>query len=276
MKTILAATNFSPSARNAASFAANLCKEVGARLVLFHTYHVQVPVSEGGVVTWTLQDTEDDIKRLLEKESEKLSGEFGIKVEYRFAPGFANEEIDSMQKELKADMVVMGIVHGSPLSDYLIGSTTVSFIRHSHAPVLVIPDKVVYNRPRRILFACDYDSRTSPQVLEPLKELAAIFNSKVFVLNVVKPDSEFNVNQSVAGIHLDAYLEAVNHIYYFPEEESVPEGIHHFTATHDIGWVAVVPHQHKWYERLLNLPNTKKVLFHADRPVLVLPDSLRK
>lgn len=275
MKKVLIATDFSPVAKNATRFAAALCRETGASLVLFHTYRIQVPVGEGGMVTWTLTDTENDVKALLEKESKALSADFGIMADYRFAPGFAHEEIDSMQQELKADLVIMGIEHGSALSDYLMGSTTVSFIRHAHCPVLVIPGDTQFIRPRRILYACDYDSRNTPAVLHPLKDVATLFNSRVYILNVVKENQGFPVQKSIEGIHIDEYLETINHIFYFPENESVVDGITRFVNTHDVGWVAIVPHQHTWYERLFNIPTTKKLLFHANRPVLVLPDQLR-
>lgn len=275
MKKILLATDFSAPAKNAEQFAAELCRETGASLILFHTYRIQIPVGEGGMVTWTLADTEHDVKDLLEKEVKMLREKYDIDASYRFTPGFAHEEIDAMQQELKADLVIMGIAHGSALSDYLLGSTTLSFIRHAHAPVLVIPAGVSYMRPRRILFACDYDSRNTPGVLSPLKDLAAVFNSRVFILNVVRSGEGFSVRKSIEGIHIDEYLEPVNHIYYFPEDENVVAGLDHFVNTHDVGWVVIIPHQHTWYERLFNIPTTKKYLFHANRPVLVLPDQLR-
>ena len=46
MKTILVPTDFSEEARNAAEYAVKLAKEVKAKVILFHTFQVPIPISE--------------------------------------------------------------------------------------------------------------------------------------------------------------------------------------------------------------------------------------
>ncbi len=275
MKVVLVATDFSKAGKNASDFAALLCRKTGARMILFHSYKIPVPVNETAMIGMGFIDVEEDVKELLQKEATRIKKETGLRVEVRLAPGFAVEEIERLQEELRADLIVMGIVHTGPVSEFVLGSITTTFMNRSRVPILVIPEGVSYSQPHRILFACDYGDKTNSAVLHPLKELAAFFSSRIYILNVLKERGDFPVEKSMAGIRMDEYLDTINHIYYFPEEEDIAAEIDYFVTTHKVDWVVMVPHHHNWYERLIRKSETRKYLFHANRPVLVIPDSIK-
>ena len=46
MKTIIAATDFSPNSENAVHYAADMATVLGAELHLLHVYSIPIPVSE--------------------------------------------------------------------------------------------------------------------------------------------------------------------------------------------------------------------------------------
>ena len=139
--------------------------------------------------------------------------------------------------------------------------------------MLVIPEKVKYSKPKKIVFACDYDSRTDTHTLDSLKGIMKTFNSKVYVVKVKQKKESVSVEEAIAGVKLENKLNDVEHIYYFPENEDLVEGINEFVESKKANMVAIIPHRYNLMERLFHRSISKKMAFHAHVPLLALPDN---
>lgn len=270
MKTILVPTDFSKAASNAAEYAVNLAKEMKATVLLFHVYYVPIPVSEVPVII-SPDEFQADNEALLKKEAANLKEKTGVEVRYLAKMGFAMDEI--LEEEKNATLIVMGMKGANKLSEALMGSTTTATFRKATVPVLVIPEKAKYKKPKKIVFACDYDSRTDVHTLDALKELMKTFGSKIYVVNVKQKKESVSMEEAVAGVKLENKLNDVEHIYYFPEKEDLVEGINEFVQEHQADMVAIIPHRYSLMERLFHKSISKKMAFHTHIPLLALPDN---
>lgn len=271
MKTILVPTDFSKAASNAAEYAANLAKEINANVVLFHVYHVPVSVSEVPIMVITPDELQKNNEAHLKKEATHLSKKTGVEVRYRVKMGFAMDEI--LAEEKNATLIVMGMKGANKLSEALMGSTTTATLRKATVPVLVIPEKAKYKKPEKIVFACDYDSRTDVHTLDALKKLMKTFGSKIYIVNVKQKMETVSMEEAVAGVKLENKLNDVEHIYYFPEKEDLVEGINEFVQEYQTDWIAIIPHRYSLMERLFHKSISKKMAFHTHVPLLALPDN---
>ena len=270
MKTILVPTDFSKAASNAAEYAANFAKAIKGKVVLFHVYHGPVPFSEVPIIMITPDELQKENEAHLKKEAAHLKKITGVEVSYKAKMGFAVDEI--LEEEKNVSLIVMGMKGASKLSEALIGSITTATLRKAKTPVLVIPEKVEYKNPEKIVFACDYDPRTDVHVLDALKDFMKTFNSKIYVLNV-KQKKESVVVEKAMGIKLEGKLCDVQHVYYFPEKEDLVDGINEFVKDHDADMVAIIPHRYNLMERLFHKSISKKMAFHTHVPLLALPDN---
>ena len=270
MKTILVPTDFSKAASNAAEYAVNLAKEMKATVLLFHVYYVPIPVSEVPVII-SPDEFQADNEALLKKEAANLKEKTGVEVRYLAKMGFAMDEI--LEEEKNATLIVMGMKGANKLSEALIGSTTTATLRKATVPVLVIPEKAKYKKPKKIVFACDYDSRTDVHTLDALKELMKTFCSKIYVVNVKQKKESVSVEKAVAGVKLEGKLCDLQHIYYFLEKEDLIEGINEFVEDKQADMVAIIPHRYSLMERLFHKSISKKMAFHTRVPLLALPDN---
>lgn len=267
MKTILVPTDFSSAAQNAAEYAVCLAKEINAKVLLLHAYRVPVPATEVPIMMPTPEELQKENEDFLKKEAIRLKKKIGLDVQYKALMGFAVDEI--LEEEKNAYLVVMGITGSGKLSQALIGSISTAMIRKSEKPILIIPEKAEYKKPKKIVFACDYDSRTNINVLDVLKDFIKIFASKIFVLNVSQKKELVSVE---SGTKLEHKLNDVEHIYYFPENEDVVDGINEFVLAHHADMVAIIPHRYNLIERLFHKSVSKKMAFHTHVPLLALPD----
>jgi len=77
MKTIIAATDFSPISLNAANYAADMARMTDAQLILFHVYAVPMTMSDIPVANYDVEQLESDATRFIERLKEKLGGQLG-------------------------------------------------------------------------------------------------------------------------------------------------------------------------------------------------------
>lgn len=270
MKSILVATDFSPASVNAVEFAAQLAKQLNARLHLLHVYHMPLIASDIPVVP-DLSSMEKESLDRLEKLGEDLNEKYGITPFVKAEMGFTTDEINEYKEAIYADLIVLGMHGHNKASELFIGSTTASYIENTKTPLLVVPSDAKYKTPEWIAFASDLKG-LQIHSLDALKEYALSFKAKVNIVNVTEGELLPDYNKSVAGIQLDHYFEELSHLFFFPEGKNVTEGIDEFIAEHKTDWIALVHRKHGFFDRMFNKSVTKKMIYHTHLPLLVLPE----
>ncbi len=270
MKTILVPTDFSESAKNATEYAIKLAKELNMNLLLLHLFHAPETLPVDVPITFYTDDIiQKEKEALLKKEALDIQKRNGVKVSYLVKLNFA---VDGILDE-KADFIVMGIQGSSNLSDVLMGSITTSVLRESKIPVFVIPEKIKYKKPKKIVFACDFDYQKNSNTYEILKGFAKKFDSKISVLNVTENKQLETAEETLAGKKLEQSLAHIEHGYYFHENENLVEEINEFAADQKADIIAIVPHQYSFVEKLFHKSISKNLAFYTHVPLFVIPDN---
>jgi len=271
MKTILVPTDFSEAANNAADYAANFAKEINAKVLLFHVYHMPTTIAEVPIMIITPAELLKENEALLNKEVKRLTKKGGVEIKHLAKMGFAIDEI--LKEEKNADFIVMGMKGANKLSDALMGSITTEMLRKANIPILVIPEKAHYKKPEKIVFACDYNPKTDAHALDALKMVAKTIGSKIDVLNIKHEKSLVQVEEAVERTHIKNELNGIEHVHYFYEKNDLAEGINEFVKVHHADLVALIPHRYNLMERLFHKSISKKMVFHSHVPMLCLPDN---
>jgi nucleotide-binding universal stress UspA family protein len=136
--TILCATDFSPAANRAVTYATRLAKEAGARLIVMHA--VEWPFEDAltsGAVAELRQRLEasahDTLIRLLRR-----SGAEDPEAHAVVTVGKASTAIITVARARSADLIVMGVSGRGATDVALLGSTTHQVIREGTKPVLTV------------------------------------------------------------------------------------------------------------------------------------------
>lgn len=142
IKTILAPTDFSMSARTALRWAAELAQQHGASLVVSHVYPVPGYVLPDGFVTAgpeALVDAEQRVRAALQTWADDARSLGAPEVSIATAIGQPAAEILAHADAIGADLIVVAShgLHGLAL--VLLGSTAERLVRHARVPVLVVP-----------------------------------------------------------------------------------------------------------------------------------------
>ncbi len=136
----------------------------------------------------------DRDKELLEKQIERISKKFNLKVDGFIRQGSPTSIIRQFAKSKHADLIVMGM-KGRGESNSIFGSTTTMVMRKSKVPVLVIPEKNSFKPVYNITFASEFDIEEEDYSI--LKELAEKYNSSIQVVNVQKKEEAMSVHNAI-------------------------------------------------------------------------------
>lgn len=270
MKTILVPTDFSDAANNAAEYAVQMAKEMQARILLLHVYHLPVPppLSDTPILIEPYQlQKENGI--VLREEARRLKKIARVEITCVTRLGMAVDEI--LEEERNADFIVMGMRGAGKFEETILGSIATATFRKAKIPVLVIPQNVKYKHPEKIVFACDYLPGMDMHSLDVLKE----FGSAVYVVHVTHQEEPAALNAGVEE-RLENKLSEMEHFYYFPEKKDTVEAINEFAKVKQADMIAVVPHHYNLMERLFHKSMSKTMAFHTRLPLLALPDNHKR
>lgn len=271
MQAILLPIDFSPAARNAASFAAAFAKTFHARLVLFHAYMLPTPVSELPYVMVTADELQKENEQLIKKEAQQLHEAHGIEVEWVVRIGIPSDEIGVLIEEKPVDLVIMGM-RGAGGLDKIIGSTTTNTVRKIRTPVLIVPHEAAYAAFTNITYASDFSYKAGLHLFALLLQLAGTYHSKIHILNVQKDPEGGKAGEPTGKKDLEELFKDCDHLFATIGAGSVMQGINTYIEQHACELLVMVAHKHSFFERVFSKDYTLAMTHETRVPMLVLQD----
>ncbi len=139
MKTIVIATDGSPSAREAVEFGLDLAAEQKADAVFVHVAPAVDVLPTGGFGMSSAKEHEltAEDRRSLE-DSAALAAELGVEAKTELLLGDPVDEIVAYADSIDADLIVVGSRGHGTLASALLGSVSRGVLHEARRPVLVV------------------------------------------------------------------------------------------------------------------------------------------
>ena len=193
LSKILCATDFSPSARDALSYAIALARAYEAKLVVCHA----IDLSAAGLYdmsAFVLRETREKLFGNAREEIDRLMAGRQVQWEPLIIEGLASLELPRIAKENGVDLVVTGTHGRSGVKRVLLGSVAERLQRTLPCPFLavrgaeggapaVVGDAI---HLRKILVGCDF-SPDSALAIQYALSLAQELEADVHLVNVIEP-----------------------------------------------------------------------------------------
>jgi nucleotide-binding universal stress UspA family protein len=139
-KKILVPVDFDEPSQRALAYAVELAKPLGAEITILHAYELPYYGFPDGALIATaemagriLVGAQSAVAEMADRHENA-----GVAIKTLVREGPAPEEIDSVAKEIGADLVVMGTHGRRGLRRALLGSVTETVVRTSSRPVLTV------------------------------------------------------------------------------------------------------------------------------------------
>ncbi|HRN58341.1 MAG TPA: universal stress protein [Agriterribacter sp.] len=275
MKTIIIPTDFSPVAINAMEYAVDLALAIDASVVLLHVYQAPVSYSNSDIPLPLIDLDELEkinkqrIDELKEQVQRKAPATLAITGEVRL--GDLLDELKTICAETQPFAVVMGTKGAGFVERLLVGSATLSAIRHLTSPVLVVPPNAVFKSIQRIGFACDFKKTVDEAPAAVIGKWVTTFNASLSVLNV--DDKKSNIKDTAEqSVLLYSVLKELRPKYFYVDNPDVGAGISAFAESHNLDLLIVIPRRHRLVDLLFQKSHTKELAFHSRIPILSVPE----
>jgi nucleotide-binding universal stress UspA family protein len=273
METIIVPTDFSQPADNAVNYAVELSGLFDAKLILVHAspmpaynYDNIIPIEMlNELKQHSLRDLEKLKNELLAKPHRKLT------IECYAEMGNTFDVIKDSVEKFNADMVVMGITGAAgKIKEHLIGSVAVSAARYLKIPVFIIPEKVKYQRIRKISFACDMEKTEESSLVYALKYFSKVFDAELEIVHVENPYEEVTEEKAKSSVFIEKKLETIKHKTTFISNTKVAPALQDYFRLHPSDVIMLNPKKHSIFHNLFSESITNELAFHLPLPMLAI------
>lgn len=183
---ILCPIDFSECSLNAIEYASRLGEKYQADLVLFHVLNTQdyLKLSPLDVNGRHQDEFVREKMQTLQKAVETESIPKGLKsCEIAFQDGDIVASTIAFAGQMKAKLIVIGTEGMNELRENIIGSKASQIVQESEIDVLVVPRKVFFKIPRKLIYASDY-LEEDKLAIQKIVEFAGFFDSEIDLVHI--------------------------------------------------------------------------------------------
>lgn len=271
--TILVPTDFSECSLNAIEFAAKLGEKRKASLIIFHVPNKEdyVKLNLKNKSTDELKFAESKINNLVKAVEEESLSKGLHSCSGVIKEGNTVSSILDYATELKADLIVMGTDGVNEFKKNYIGTTTSKIVGSSSHDVFVVPRKVFFKKPRKLVFATDY-LEEDKLAIQKIVEMAKLFDSEIDIVHVCKKINVIDkaLHQTmIAEISPFVNYEKINYVLKaYPDDPGL--GLENYlnSAKGDILFTLSI--KKSWFDQLFTQNLSRKMSYFTNKPLYVI------
>lgn len=293
VRTLLHATDFSPTAATAALWTTSLARLHGARVVVVHVLAPPIPPAGSADFIALPPDYEHHFReaasKRLAEETERLVAA-GVPTTSELLVGPACPAVIEAAKKHAADMIVIGTRGLTGFKHLLLGSTAEHIVQSSELPVLTVhPADADGGRPlRSVLVPTDFSDDANKAIAQAGRLLgAARPNGRLVLLHAYHLPVEFTALGTMpvtpvlfadaaeqARTRLDAVAKPLRErglqVETIALEGYAPTLIEEVARRENVDLIAMGTHGRSGLRRLLLGSTAERVVQHAPCPVLTV------
>ncbi len=241
-------------------YAVNLAAMSGATVYLVSMYK---EFSKVGTLTKVnqliIEDTEAQLQEVLDAVDTK-----GVNVVTRPIKGDVYDGVTRISSAMKIDLMILSPQSIEIKDEVYLGPITGKLVKQTQVPVLIVPKDYLFRKANTILLAFKNGTFNDPNVLAPLKEIAALFSSKVNVLHVRTPGMQ------VEDDTIDPEIDALKDQYTETDNATIFQGVLEHFQSNNPDILCVLRRKRGFFEKLWEKNSVMKKEFHTTKPLLIL------
>ncbi len=280
MKNILLPTDFSDNSWNAIFFALKLFKDVSCNFYVVNTYDpdpknvigARTYVRTGMIIDALAESSQEGLEKM-EKYIKENHSNPNHSFEFASLKGEMVDTLEDYRKQKDIDYIVMGTLGATGAKGVFMGTNSVRMVKSvRNCPIILVPNEFDLQKLERIIFPSDFSRFYDKYELMPLIDLAkmskascgVLYLAQEFVLNEVQERNKKMLKERLS--ELDVTFNNVE------LTSKLAKGINEFAEEQRADLIAIVHYRHTFFEKLTREPVVKRVAFHSQIPLLILPE----
>jgi nucleotide-binding universal stress UspA family protein len=271
---ILCPTDFSECSLNAIEYASRLGEKYKADLVLFHVlnredYEKLSPSDSSGkhqldFVLEKLQNLQDAVL----KECQKKGLRSCISV---VKEGSTVKETLEYATEINAGLIVVGTEGVNDFRENMIGSRASRIVEQSDRDILVVPRKVYFKAPRKLVYASDY-LEEDKLAIQKIVELAKFFDSEIDVVHVSTTHKALDKSLHITMVEeIEPFIryDKVNFVLKSFRDD-VALGLENYLQTAKGDILMTLSEKKSFFDQIFAKSLSKKMAYFINKPLWVI------
>lgn len=277
MKNILIPTDFSENSWNALKYGLEFFNDTPCNFYIIHV----TQITTYAIGDTPLYPTDSIIEKSILKQAKSALIQLLKKIKklppnkkHKFYTisnyNFFIDAIRNQIKEKNIDLIVMGTKGASGLSEVIVGSNTGDIITQVKCPVLIVPEKAVFNIPKEIAFPTDYNIFYQPNILKSILEFVKMYDAAIRILHITKKDEKLTEFQLENKDYLNDFFLDEKHSFHRLTSKKIETGVQCFVESRNINLIIMIAKNLNLFQRILFKPTVEEISYHIEIPFLVL------
>jgi len=271
---ILCPTDFSECSLNAIEYATRLGEKLRAQLVLFHVlnredYLKLSPMDrEGENQVGFIREKLENLQRAVAEEGLK-NGLNGCEV--AFKEGQIVSETLNFAKAIKADLIVAGTEGMNDLREQIIGSRASDMVQQSDRDILIVPRKVFFKPPRKLVYASDYVEEDK-LAIQKVVEMAGLFDSEIDFVHISKSQKALDKSlHAVMVEELEPFVryDRINYVLKTYRDD-LALGLENYLQLAKGDMLVTLSKKKSFFDQIFSKNLSKKMSYFLNKPLLVI------
>ncbi|SFU12656.1 Nucleotide-binding universal stress protein, UspA family [Algoriphagus locisalis] len=271
---ILCPTDFSECSLNAIEYATRLGEKYKAELILFHVLNREDYVK--------LSPNDRDGKFQMDFVLEKLQNlqsaviKEGVKNGLQSCTSVVKEgnivkETLEYAKEVKANLIVVGTEGVNDFRENIIGSRASRIVEQSNKDIFVVPRKVYFKAPRKLVYASDY-LEEDKIAIQKIVEVAKFFDSEIDMVHISSTHKALD-----KSLHMTMVEEIEPFIKYSKVNfvlksfrDDIALGLENYLQTAKGDILVTLSEKKSFFDQIFSNSLSKKMAYFINKPLWVI------
>lgn len=271
---ILCPTDFSECSLNAIEYATKMGEKYKADLILFHVlnredYEKLSPsdVSGKNQMNFVLEKLQNLQEAVLKESIHKgLNSCITVVKE-----GNIVKETVNFAEEMNADIVVMGTEGVNDFRENIIGSRASRIVEQVDRDILVVPRKVYFKAPRKLVYASDY-LEEDKIAIQKVVEFARFFDSEIDIVHVSSTHKAMDKSlheTMVEEIEPFIKYDKVNFVLKSFRDD-IALGLENYLQTGKGDILVTLSEKKSFFDQIFSKSLSKKMAYFINKPLWVI------
>lgn len=271
---ILCPTDFSECSLNAIEYATKMGEKYKADLILFHVlnredYEKLSPsdVSGKNQMNFVLEKLQNLQEAVLKESIHKgLNSCITVVKE-----GNIVKETVNFAEEMNADIVVMGTEGVNDFRENIIGSRASRIVEQVDRDILVVPRKVYFKAPRKLVYASDY-LEEDKIAIQKVVEFARFFDSEIDIVHVSSTHKAMDKSlheTMVEEIEPFIKYDKVNFVLKSFRDD-IALGLENYLQTAKGDILVTLSEKKSFFDQIFSKSLSKKMAYFINKPLWVI------
>jgi nucleotide-binding universal stress UspA family protein len=272
--TILCPTDFSECSLNAIEYAAKLGEKYKADLILFHVlnktdYAKLSPLDSSGknqsaFVAEKLQNLQEAV--LAESLSKGLKSCI-----YHFAEGKIVRETLRYAQEVNSDLIVVGTEGINDLRENIIGSHASRIVEDTDRDVLVVPRRVFFKPPKKMVYATDYVEEDK-LAIQKIVEMARFYECEIDLVHI--SSSQKAIDKSLHLVMIEEIQPFINYdkvnFVLKSYRNDLASGLENYLNVAKGDMLITLSKKKTFFDQIFSNNLSKKMAYFINKPLWVI------